>query len=92
MIRTRTLCESALAISTICCWPMRRSRTKAEGSNGCSRRSQQFAGNLFLLSMLDDSSGDFAANEDVFGNAEIWEEFELLKNDPDPSPRASRVD
>ena len=41
--------------------------------------------------MLDDSpSGDFASNEDVFGNAEIWEEFELLKNDPDPSARASR--
>jgi hypothetical protein len=49
---------------------------------------QQFAGNLFLLPMLDDpSSGDFAADENILRDAEIREKLEFLENDPDPGAR-----
>ena len=39
MISTRASCASARAISTICCWPSRRSPTGVRGSSGSSRRS-----------------------------------------------------
>ena len=39
MMRTRTSWVRALAISTICCWPMRRLLTSSSGSMSCSRRA-----------------------------------------------------
>ncbi len=38
--------------------------------------------------MLDNApAGDFPSDEDVLRDAEIWKEFELLKNDPNPGLR-----
>ena len=60
MIRMRASAASALAISTICCWPMRRSLDqRLAGSIGCSSRaSSSRARSLLALAIDVDAEAD----------------------------------
>ena len=53
MIRMRALRDRALAISTICCWPIIRSSTIARGSTPVCEALDQRLGLALLLLVID---------------------------------------
>ncbi len=85
MIRMRASSDTALAISTICCWPIRRSSTSMSGRMSASSRSRNSPArrSCALWSMCEDAAGELARGEDVLGDRQIAEQVELLEHDAD---------
>src|SRR3981081_2915475 len=77
MIRMRASSDSALAISTSCCSPIRNSAPRQSGSLEHPLRRPDNA------ATIDQRAGDqrLAAEEDVVGDAQFGDEVELLMND-----------
>ena len=79
---------SALAISTICWSPIRRSPTLARGEIAAPRRSNKLARPGLHRAVVEPAQpsapGLLAAQEDVVGDRELGNQVELLVDDPDP--------
>ena len=78
---------SALAISTICWSPIRRSPTLARGETAVPRRSNSRSVSRLHRSIVEPAQpsapGLLAAQEDVVGDRELGNEVQLLVDDPD---------
>ena len=84
MIRMRELTDRARAISTICCWPRRRSSTRVSGSMSSS--SSSISARVWRSSSAKSTpvgAGDLAAHEDVVADAQVRREAEFLVDDRD---------
>ena len=94
MIRMRASSETALAISTSCCWPMRRSSTSVSGSDAGFQPLEEFAGPPLLRLVVDAERppGDLARGEDVLGDRQVAEQVQLLEDHADAVRRPRRPD
>ena len=86
MIRTRTSWASALAISTTCCWPMRRSLTSVVGVDRPAPAADDSRARCrsALRSIDAADATQLRGQEDVVGDAEVGAQVELLVDDADP--------
>ena len=90
---------SALAISTICWSPIRRSPTLARGEIGRAEAVEQPARPVLHRALVEPAEPAAAhllpAQEDVVGHGELRDEVQLLVDDPDAGvlglPRARRT-
>ena len=88
MIRTSDLNESALAISTICCWATARPETRARGIEVDVELLEQRLGvaveRLLVQPEADALPPRLAPDEDVLGDREVAHQVQLLVDDADP--------
>ena len=93
--RTAALSESALAISTICCWAILRSPTRARGSSlRCSRSisSPRLPVEPPIVEQEARPAARLAAQEDVLGDRQVRRQVQLLVDHADAEvQRRSRV-
>ena len=82
---TRASNEIALAISTTCCAPTRSRATGVRGSTSSSNFASSARASRVHPPIVDqaESIERLAAEEDVFGDAQVGNEIELLKDDRD---------
>ena len=86
MIRIAASNASALAISTICWSPIRRSPIRARGLIGVPRRSNSRRASASIARSSSQPSRRpslLAAEEDVGGDGHLGDEVQLLVDDPD---------
>ena len=78
----------ALAISTICWSPIRRSPTLARGEIAVPRRSNSRRASGLHRAVVEPAEPAaprlLAAEEDVVGDGELGDQVQLLVDDPDP--------
>ena len=99
MTRISASNESALAISTVCCWATESSRTSEPGEIAPldAELGQQPGSGLLHCPVVDERSARrLAAEEDVLGDGALGEEVELLVDDADAAllrlPRVAEAD
>ena len=94
MMTSRALSDSALAISTICCWASDRSATGVSAAKSAPSRVSSGATLLAAPSRSISFSGPpkhrLAADEDVGGDVEIVEEIEFLMHEGDAGRHGCR--
>ena len=84
MIRTSELYESALAISTICCWATARpghARRRVEVQVELLEQLRGLA--VERLVVQEDAAARLPADEDVLGHGQVAHEVQLLVDDAD---------
>ena len=84
MIRTRTLSEIALAISTVCCSATVRPRAGCSTSSSTPSRWKTAFASRCILPAVDDPPAVAMADEDVLGDRQVGEDHRLLVDRDDP--------
>ena len=96
MTRIRASNESALAISTVCCWATESSRTREPGEiaplDAAARPAASAVASSIARLSTNGPARRLAAEKDVLGDRPLREEVELLVDDADaPLLRLPRV-